>query len=94
MLPFYVCEECYQILASENEHCAAMWMTACHMLVNFPHYVLSVPGESNELTILENAGFLVTTETDKKVYIISLTCLDDEENGLKFCACGEDEEDH
>lgn len=85
MTKFYACcDECFHILGQKDKSAAQGWLDLCE------HYsVLGsevFPDENLEICLLENMGFIITTDVSNGIRIKLRTALDF--NGESFFCSG------
>ena len=65
---FVCCEKCFEILGRCNVRAAKAWMEVCACYMNHPG-VFIVDHEVEELTILDQHGFVTTTDDLQNIRI-------------------------
>lgn len=63
---FMCCEHCFRTICQTDTTAAKFWMTLCKMCLDHGNIIIS-SGESPKIRILEQLGFLVSTERKSKV---------------------------
>ena len=90
---FVCCAICYEIIASENEKTAELWIDLCGHSIRQGNRLRfrTEYAFNDELQILEDYGFVITHETDKELWLKMNGCLLDDSYTPCFCL---DQENH
>lgn len=83
--PKLCCDECFDIIAKESTTAAHMWLDFCEFQITLPIFCLVTPF-LNSIKLLENMGFILTTET-QDIIIVKVLGRKDDLAGPYFC-CG------
>lgn len=82
---FICCEKCFEIIGKKNTNAARIWMDLCSMRMNLGEvYILKTP-DFPELRILENLGFVVSTEKPNGIAIRMTGHIHTYDNQHFFC---------
>ena len=82
---FHCCELCLAELCKTHTNSARMWMDLCAYSVHKGQIMTFKSEDMTELNILENKGYLVTTESPGRVIIKMNGHFINEENDDFFC---------
>lgn len=82
--PGLCCDECFAHIAKMNTSAAILWLDLCELQLSCEVFGVRERGEMKSICLLENLGFLVTTDTDDHT-IIKVLGLTRENNNTFFC---------
>jgi hypothetical protein len=84
---FICCEECFNILREKSSQCVNLWKTLCQFHLKGEVILCFLP-ELPEFRILEQMGYIVSTETDTSLAVKVNGCFFSEEGEPCFCIKG------
>lgn len=84
------CPTCFANLCMDNVSVATLWLELCDLHLQHGIFLIDIL-DTFELNILENKGFIVSTEKDNYIIVKVLGQQVDEENQIYYCPHGCDE---
>ena len=90
------CEDCFQIIATQSSSAAKLWLDLCDVQGQGRVYVGYVPDDCPMINLLENGGYVISTESGQDDYIkVHAKMRRSEDNEVYFCGgnCDEYEEE-
>ena len=82
---FICCEECFRNIGLRNTKAAKLWMEFCAMRMEMNGVFLLDPKNIAELRILENMGYIVSTDQNEYVAVKVKGYMNSERGEPFFC---------
>lgn len=87
---FICCEKCFKVIGKKNTTAARLWMDLCTIYLEHRKVIETPASYVKELRILENLGYILTTDQDETILIKVLGHLVSQSGVHCFCT----QEDH
>lgn len=87
--PGLCCDDCFALIARRSSGAASLWLNLCEIQLGHEIFGLKLP-DLPEFQILENLGFVTTTETNDMI-LMKVHGKRDDLAGTYFCGgkCGQ-----
>ena len=82
--PGLCCDECFAILAQKSTTVAKLWLDLCQANLRYGIFGLVTPDTTPSLLMLEQLGFITTTDTANQI-IVRVNGLEQDDIGPFFC---------
>lgn len=77
------CEHCFHFISKKNQAAGALWLELCDLKILHGKFGLHLE-DFKELALLEQLGFITTTET-KNLILVRVNCEKYDADGRFFC---------